>query len=115
VGHCELCFSVTLKSIWYCHSKVLLGHVLRCWGRWEFGMVGARIKRIAEDVGRIRALATETIHQRDHNRNILGARQGILGASFSVRPRLHNSTQTGPTYWPVNLDGEQVAGSDLGT
>jgi hypothetical protein len=115
VGHCELCFGAALKSIWYFHGKVLLGHVVRCRERWEYGMVVARVQRIPEDVARSWAMVIGTIHQRDHNRNILGALQGVLGASFSVRPRLHNSTRKGPTYWLVNLNGEPVAGSDHGT
>jgi hypothetical protein len=55
----------------------------------------------------------ETIEQGDHNRNLLGARQGILKQSFSVQPRQHS--QKGSAYRPDNLNCERFPGFDLGT
>ena len=109
MGHCELRCAVGLKRVRYRHGEVLLWHVLRSRGRWELWIVGPKIERWTEDVGRFGAQAVGTRLQRDHNRDLLGTCQGILRTSVSTTPRRHSSTQGGPTYRPVNLNGEWMA------
>jgi hypothetical protein len=115
VDYRELSCGVARKVNWCRHGEILLGSVQQRWSLWELGIVGARIKRVSEDISWIRTLVSGTIKQGDHNRNLIGARQGVLRESFSVQPRQHNSTQKGSAYWPDHLNYERTTGFDLGT
>ena len=79
VGHSELCLVIGFEIARYCHGEVLLRLVLRRWERRELGVVGAQVEGGAEYIEWVRTVATlGTLQHRDHNRNVLGARQAVL-------------------------------------
>lgn len=87
MGHGELRLATGIERAWHDHGEVLLRLVIRRWESRELGIVGALIEGGAEFVERVRAVSIfGTFQQRDHNRNVHGARQGVLRLIFSPDP-----------------------------
>ena len=87
MGHGELRRAIGHETAWDYHGEVLLRLIIRREGRRELGIVGARVEGGAELIGWVGAVTIfGTLQQRDHNRNFLGARQGVLHFMFSADP-----------------------------
>ena len=81
MGDSELCLVIGFEIGRHCHGEVLLRLILRRWERWELRVVGAQVEGGAEYIEWVGAVTTlGTLQYRDHNRNVLGARQGVLPA-----------------------------------